>query len=317
MINVNYRSIIENSPIGYAYHKVICDEKGLPCDYEFSDVNIAFGRLTGIDISNLVGKKISEIITDKTERDFWIKLYGDIALNGGSKQFQQYSDALKRHYQIYAYSPEKGRFITWLSDVSDLKMKTEELERFFDINLDLLCIADLEGNFIKVNKAWEKILGYLTKDLENRKFLDFVHPEDLDATLNALKKLGQNEQVLNFVNRYKSYDGSYRYIEWRSQPHGNLVYAAARDITDRKMMEETLLISEERFNVALEGTRAGLWDWYTEDNKVFYSPQWKEMLGYKQNEVEDTFEGWKNLCDMDEPCRYTVSPSTWSFGPFL
>ena len=121
-----------------------------------------------------------------------------------------------------------------------LRKKTEELEGFFTIALDLLCIADLEGNFLKVNKAWEDILGYPAAELEQRKFLEFVHPEDMQATLDAMAKLGEEKRILNFTNRYKHKDGNYRFIEWRSNPHGNLIYAAARDITERKKAEEEL-----------------------------------------------------------------------------
>lgn len=125
-------------------------------------------------------------------------------------------------------------------DITLEKERSEELERFFSVNLDLLCIADVEGNFIKTNKAWTDILGYNAEDLKNHKFLEFVHPEDIDATLEAMSKLTGQEKVLNFVNRYRSKEGSYRYIEWRSHPYGRLIYAAARDITERMQAEETI-----------------------------------------------------------------------------
>ncbi len=126
-----------------------------------------------------------------------------------------------------------------------LQKQTDELEGFFYISLDLLCIADLEGNFIKVNKAWEDILGYPVTELERRKFLEFVHPEDMQATLEAIARLGEGKRVLNFTNRYRHKDGSYRFIEWRSNPHGKLIYAAARDITARRQAEEAIRKAKE------------------------------------------------------------------------
>lgn len=122
----------------------------------------------------------------------------------------------------------------------ELRESHAVLERFFSVNLDLLCIADTDGNFIKTNKAWTDILGYSVEDLNNRKFLDFVHPDDLDATLQAMSKLEAQEQVLNFVNRYRRSDGTFRYIEWRSHPYGQLIFAAARDITERVEYEEKI-----------------------------------------------------------------------------
>ncbi len=134
-----------------------------------------------------------------------------------------------------------------------LRQKTEELDRFFSINLDLLCIANTDGYFRRLNKAWETMLGYELSFLEGKRFLDFVHPDDLKATREALSKLGKQELVLNFVNRYRCADGSYRWIEWISAPYGNLIYAAARDITERKQTEEDLLRAKE---AAEEATRA-------------------------------------------------------------
>jgi PAS domain S-box-containing protein len=133
---------------------------------------------------------------------------------------------------------------------SELVRKSGELERFFTVALDLLCIADTEGNFLKVNKAWELILGYKSEDLEKRKFLEFVHPDDIQDTLDAMLRLTEQNPVLEFVNRYRCQDGSYRFIEWKSFPHGSLIYAAARDITERKHMEAELIAAKEAADLA-------------------------------------------------------------------
>jgi len=142
-------------------------------------------------------------------------------------------------------------FIGSVSDITErkraedaLRKKSEELERYFTVSLDLLCIADHDGHFIRLNPEWEKVLGYTTQELEGRLFLDFVHPDDLEETRAALSKLRAGEQALGFENRYRHKDGSYRWIEWRSQPQGNQIYAVARDITERKQMEDALRKSE-------------------------------------------------------------------------
>lgn len=134
----------------------------------------------------------------------------------------------------------------------ELQEKTNELEGFFNVNLDLLCVADMEGNFIRVNKEWEHILGYHVGELEQRKFLEFVHPDDMQATLDAMAKLGEGELILNFTNRYRCKDESYRFIEWRSYPHGKLIYAAARDITERKQAEDSLQQSKMELEKAYQ-----------------------------------------------------------------
>ncbi len=123
---------------------------------------------------------------------------------------------------------------------SALLSKTEELDQFFRASIDLFCIADTNGTFRRLNPQWKETLGYNLEELEGKRFLDFVHPDDMDATLTAVSKLAGQESIMNFVNRYRCRDGSYRWIEWRSVPAGNIIYAAARDITEHKKMEDQL-----------------------------------------------------------------------------
>jgi PAS domain S-box-containing protein len=127
-----------------------------------------------------------------------------------------------------------------------LLQKTEELDKFFNLSLDLLCIANTEGYFLRLNTAWERILGYSREELIAKRFIKFVHPDDLVRTQAALSSLASQRQVIHFENRYCCKDGSYRWLEWTSAPAGNLIYAAARDITERLKAEaEDLLRREE------------------------------------------------------------------------
>lgn len=129
-----------------------------------------------------------------------------------------------------------------------LNAKTIELDRYFTSSLDLLCIADTEGYFRRLNPEWENTLGYPLSELEGKKFIDFVHPDDLDKTLAAIQELTYSREVHSFENRYRCYDGSYRWIEWRSYPEGNKIYAVARDITEKVKAVNALKESEERYH---------------------------------------------------------------------
>lgn len=121
-----------------------------------------------------------------------------------------------------------------------LHEKTDELDRFFNIALDLLCIADTDGYFRRLNHEWESTLGYTLGELQGRQFLELVHPEDVQTTLDAIATLSTQKPVIGFANRYRCKDGSYRWIEWRSAPSGRMIYAAARDITPHIEAQERL-----------------------------------------------------------------------------
>ncbi len=123
---------------------------------------------------------------------------------------------------------------------ASLHQKTEELDQFFNASLDLLCIANTDGYFLRLNPVWERTLGYSKKELMARRFLDFVHPDDLAKTQGAISTLTSHQTVIHFENRYRCKDGTYRWLDWSSAPAGNLIFAVARDVTKRKHAEEVL-----------------------------------------------------------------------------
>jgi PAS domain S-box-containing protein len=122
----------------------------------------------------------------------------------------------------------------------DRKQTASELDRFFTLSLDLLCVATLGGWFLRVNPAWEQVLGLTRLELLSRPFLDFVHPDDREATGSALSDLGSGARLVGFENRYRASDGTYHWLEWvvAPVPDEGVVYGAARDITDRKRADE-------------------------------------------------------------------------------
>ncbi|MDP1990837.1 MAG: PAS domain-containing protein, partial [Syntrophales bacterium] len=126
-----------------------------------------------------------------------------------------------------------------------LQAKTEELDKYFTSSLDLLCIADTDAYFRRLNPEWEKTLGYALSELEGKRLLDFVHPDDVESTLKAVGELAQAKEVLNFVNRYRHKNGSYRWIEWRAYPVEKRIYAVARDITERIRVEKEMAVIAE------------------------------------------------------------------------
>jgi eukaryotic-like serine/threonine-protein kinase len=110
-----------------------------------------------------------------------------------------------------------------------------ELVQFFDLSVDLFCIASVSGYFRRINDNFPRLLGYPSHELLSRRFLDFVHPDDLDRTLAEIDRLARGELTIQFVNRYRRADGRHLWLEWtsRSVPEEGLIYAVARDVTER------------------------------------------------------------------------------------
>lgn len=121
----------------------------------------------------------------------------------------------------------------------------DELKCLFDINLDMLCIADINYNFLKLNPAWERCLGYTCNELLSVPFLNLIHPDDILSTLDAISNLADQKEVVDHTNRYRHKDGTYRWLEWRLTQNGNLIYAAARDVTERKQVKELIKSHDE------------------------------------------------------------------------
>jgi PAS domain S-box-containing protein len=112
----------------------------------------------------------------------------------------------------------------------------EERTRFFNLSLDMMCIAGFDGRFKVLNSVWQKTLGWAPEEMLGIPFLDLAHPDDRRATMRQAALSARGEAVFQFENRYRCKDGSYRWLTWAivSVPSEGAVYATARDVTERK-----------------------------------------------------------------------------------
>lgn len=131
----------------------------------------------------------------------------------------------------------------YIADVSDRKEKEIELDTFFDIQPELMCIASLDGTFLKLNRAWQKLLGYDLEELINNNYRNFIHPEDAGKA-SFLEKLEIGGIVPSFRNRYVAKDGRVVHLEWSAAVKNGNYYASARDITERVLLEKAIVSSE-------------------------------------------------------------------------
>jgi PAS domain S-box-containing protein/putative nucleotidyltransferase with HDIG domain len=143
----------------------------------------------------------------------------------------------------------------YIADVTAWHRAEADRKRFFELSLDMLCIAGTDGYFKQLSPAWTHILGWSEAELLARPWIERVHPDDREPTEQARVMLAGGREVLAFDNRYRHKDGSYRWLSWNSMPlpEEGLLYGVARDITERIEDQQKL----KRLNRALRTLSAG------------------------------------------------------------
>ncbi len=138
---------------------------------------------------------------------------------------------------------------------SDQRRAERDLVRFFDVSLDLFCIAGLDGYFKRVNANFPRVLGYTHEEMLTRPFVEFVHPADVASTVACVGKLATGEPVVHFRNRYRHARGHELWLEWtaRAVPEEGVIYAAARDVTEEvavaALVRETAAVLVQRHSM--------------------------------------------------------------------
>jgi len=133
-----------------------------------------------------------------------------------------------------------------------------ELSPFFNVSLDLLCITDLSGKILKINKTWAEVLNYYDKDIKNNFIWDYVHKEDFDKTFQAIEGLKKEGKLFNLINRYKTKNGDYKHLEWRAFVYENRIYVSARDISQEIEAEKKLRYSENKLRLIFNNSPFGI-----------------------------------------------------------
>jgi diguanylate cyclase (GGDEF)-like protein/PAS domain S-box-containing protein len=145
-------------------------------------------------------------------------------------------------------------------DVTKERRLRRQRDRFFDLSLDLVCIAGTDGYFKQLNPKFETVLGFTRAELLERPFLDFVHPDEREATVKTISKLSAGEPAIDFENRYRCKDASYRWLSWLASPEPDgTIYAIARDVTEAKIAQTKLsVLADELRKLAIVDELTGL-----------------------------------------------------------
>lgn len=288
---------ILNSPIlGYAYHRIVLDDKGIPVDYVFLEVNKAFENLTGLKRENILNKSIKETLPGIAEGDFdWIDFYGEVALKGLEKNFDQYSLPLDKWYRVQVYSPEKNHFATIFIDISDSKKTEEDLRKseekyrkLIENSHEIIYQLSKEGHFLFVSPAWTYMLGHLPEQVVGHSFTEFVYEEDWEncfAFLNNLLVTG--ERISGVEYRVRHIDGSWHWHSSSASPifdHEKKIIGfdgVARDITEKRKSDDLL----RKLSLAVEQSPVSVVITDLNASVEYVNKKFTDITGYSSDEL--------------------------------
>lgn len=236
------------------------------------DEHGVFTESQGAGLERMGLKDRQEVGENMLERYTQVRPWAEQALSGSAVHYRSEGIHLGKPWvfdNILAFDKVRGSGAIGFSiDITERMRAEQERDRLFNLSIDMLCIAGLDGYFKRINPAFERTLGWPAQVLLSQPFMTFVHPDDRYATTKAMSTLRDGKPLLHFDNRYLCRDGSYRWISWhaRSFVEAGLIYAVARDVTDRKKSEQALQESEQKWRslaenvpdvittVALDGT---------------------------------------------------------------
>lgn len=122
-------------------------------------------------------------------------------------------------------------------DVTESRRAQAQLDRFFELSLDFLCIASADGYFKRASPAVTDILGWSVEEFLATPFMEQIHPDDRASATKEMERQAAGEKVMHFECRFRHKDGTWRLLAWRSSPYDGLMYASARDVTEARQAE--------------------------------------------------------------------------------
>jgi PAS domain S-box-containing protein len=203
-------------------------------------VNRRFAQVAGRSRAEIRGQTVFDLAPEALAETAQ-KHQQTVLARQGPVEFEEtvlYPDGPRSHLAVkFPLRDAEGKIYATAgisTDITERKRAEDERDRFFTLSLDLLCIASADGYFKRVSPAVQEILGWTPEEFLARPYLDFIHPDDHAATLQEVEKqVKAGQRVLQFENRYRHKDGSWRVLSWCSMPHGELMYAIARDMTEK------------------------------------------------------------------------------------
>jgi PAS domain S-box-containing protein len=253
---LKYSSLFKTMLEGVALHEIVCDANGKPVDYRFLDMNPAFEKLTGLKKNDVVGKTVLTILpaTEST----WIEKYGKVALTGEPISFENYTNALDRHYEVVAFCPKKNQFAVIFSDITERKKSdaaiAAEKERL-SVTLrsigDGVITTDISSNIVIMNKVAEELTGWKLQEVQGQPLslvFNIINQNTREPHENPVEKVLSSGNIIELANHtlLVSRDGTERIIADSGAPIKDKesktigVVLVFRDMTDKHKMLDNL-----------------------------------------------------------------------------
>lgn len=176
------------------------------------------------------------------------------------------------------------KFFNWFKK----KKFEKDYNIFFDNNKDMLCIANANGYFLKLNKAFVDKLGYLEKELYSKKFLDFVHPDDVEQTLNDLHDVSINLKTSGVcTNRYITGNNECIRLQWNYFNMNNKLYCIIKDITEEYKLDCKLKRYKDLLEKSEDIALIGCWQWNINTNELIWTDGLKKIYNISEVSYEN------------------------------
>ncbi|WP_297089688.1 PAS domain S-box protein [uncultured Draconibacterium sp.] len=257
-------------------------------------INDYFANIHGYTPEELIGKNLSVFHSEK-------KLSAVIELNNRLKNEGSFSNEEVWHVDregkefpmlmngvVISDTNDNPMFIASTAiDIGNIKELKQEREMIFSLSVDMICTAGFDGYLRDLNPAWQKTLGWTKKELRAKPFIDFVHPDDREATLNKAENILHGEAAISFTNRYLTKSGDYKWLAWNTIPipDKKIMMGIARDITEQKRAEDSLKESENKFRSLYDNAPLSYQSLNEDGCFIDVNPTWLSTLGYNREEV--------------------------------
>ncbi|MBF0529473.1 MAG: PAS domain S-box protein, partial [Deltaproteobacteria bacterium] len=227
-------------------------------NFNLTYINSRAEESLGLDSRKDLGKNFWELLPQAVNSFFHQELHRALR-EQQVVTFEEYYPPFNKWYEVWAY-PTPTSLSVYFHDITSRKQLQEEREWIFQLSLDMICIAGFDGFFKELNPSWERILGWSRDELLFRPWLDFVHPDDIQATIDAGHNLKDGQAILSFENRYQCKDGSYKWISWNTYPvpERRISVAVARDVTEMIQAREILKHDRDQLEIRVQERTAAL-----------------------------------------------------------